>query len=362
MFMKRTMISAVTALAIGCGLLAPTVLSPSMASAAPAISAPATRSDYIGVLDGFSTTSPLIRQQNLAEAVVINQTASPSVARYAVDDNYAIEGPAIVNALGSRLAPAFLGALTAGQLPKTSKLLFGDDSIVGDRVSTTKEKKHFQYPRPFEVAPQLIRRYGDGRADLYASVKGSGSFPSGHTTWGYTQAFIIAALFPEAGPQILARGAEYGYHRVVLGVHYPLDVIGGRMQAEATAAGMLADPGFVSALDAARTEVRSVLSSRLGAPIPTIVAGQQPYIATPAALDSYRQRSTFSFPPIGPTTAMTVPAGAENLIRAAHPGLSTAQLRDILVRTALPSGYPLDKTGPDGGWQRLDIARAWVTR
>ena len=356
------MIKGLAALAIGCGLLAPTIVAaPAVAAPSATYTAPA-RTDYIGVLDGFSQTSPLIRQQNLAEAVTINQTASPAVARYAVDDNYAILKPSIANALGSKLAPAFSEALAAGQLPKTAALLFGEDSILGKRVSTSKEKKHFQYPRPFEVAPQLIRRYGDSRPDLYAAVKGSGSFPSGHTAWGYAQAFVIASLFPEVGPQVLARGAEYGYHRVVLGVHYPLDVIGGRMQAQATVAGMFSDPTVIAALTAARAEVRSVLAQRLGAPIPVIVAGQRPYLPTPQALSSYRQRATFSFLPTGPATALTVPAGAENLIRAAHPGLSDAALRDILVRTALPAGYPLDKTGPDGGWQRLDIARAWVTR
>lgn len=317
-------------------------------------------SDHIGVLDAFSTLSPLVKQQNLAETVITNNTASPAVAEYAVDDNYAIGGPAIFNALGSRLSPAFYDALQAGQLPKTSQLLLGENALVGERVSTSKEKKHFDYKRPFEVAPGLIRHYGDGRPDLYESVRGSGSYPSGHTTWGYTQAFLIATMLPEVGPQVLARGAEYGYHRIVLGVHYPLDVIGGRMMGEAIASEVIGDPHFAALLAQARTELRTVLAARVGAPIGRVVACQQPYVGTADALSSYRQRSTYSFLPTGPVTPVQVPAGAENLIRAAHPGWSTAQLRDLLARTALPGGYPLDKSGPQGGWQRLDIARAWT--
>ncbi|WP_338837703.1 phosphatase PAP2 family protein [Gordonia polyisoprenivorans] len=251
---RRTVNSMVAAILAAAALVVPTAVAQSPATAAPAcafaptqvpasagfaagqtdqaFATPAPR-DHIAILDGFSSTSPLVRRQNLAEAVAINNTASPATARAAVNDNYAIEGPAIFDALGSLLAPAFYAALRAGQLPKTAALLLGDESPAGDRTGTSKEKKYFQYPRPFEVAPQLIRHYGDGRPDLYAAVRGSGSYPSGHTTWGYTQAFLIAAMVPEEGPQILARGADYGYHRVVLGVHYPLDVIGGRMLAQA---------------------------------------------------------------------------------------------------------------------------------
>ncbi|MFF0710157.1 MULTISPECIES: acid phosphatase [Gordonia] len=343
----------------------PTTVSASSGFTAGEKSAPfatAKPANHIATLDAFSSLSPLIKQQNLLEAIAVNNAASPKVSAYAVDDNYAIEGPAIFNALGSKLSPAFFDALKAGQLPKTSELLLGDKALVGDRVGTSKEKKYFDYRRPFEVAPTLIRHYGDGRPDLYESVRGSGSYPSGHTTWGYTQAFLIATMLPEVGPQVLARGAEYGYHRVVLGVHYPLDVIGGRMLAENITSEVIADPSFATLLAQARTELRSVLAARVGAPIGRIVGCQQPYIGTDAALSSYRRRSTFSFLPTGPAAPLQVPAGAENLIRAAHPGWSTQQLRDLLARTALPGGYPLDKTGANGGWQRLDIARAWVAR
>ncbi|MFW0791595.1 acid phosphatase [Gordonia sp. CPCC 205333] len=319
--------------------------------------------DHIGVLDGFSQISDVVRQQNLANAVAINVTSAPTVAQYAVNDNYDIEGPAIFNALGSKLSPAFYAALRAGQLPKTAALLLGEDALVGERVGTAKEKKYFHNLRPFEVAPQLIRHYGDGRADLYEAVRGTGSYPSGHTTWGFTQAFLIASMLPEVGPQLLARGAEYGYHRVVLGVHYPLDVIGGRMQAESTVAQVLSDPNFAGLLGEAKTELRAVLTARTGAPLARVVACQSPYQSTGDALKTYRERATYSFVAQGNTSrALTVPAGAENLIRAAHPNLSTTQLRQLLARTALPAGYPLDKTGRDGGWQRLDIAKAWLAR
>ncbi|SIS03624.1 acid phosphatase [Williamsia sterculiae] len=318
--------------------------------------------DHIGVLDAFSRISPVVRAQNLAETVVINNTASPATAQYAVRDNYDIGTATIFNSLGSRLGTAFSQALAAGQLPKVSQLLVGEEAIVEARVGTSAEKKYFQNPRPFEVAPQLIRHYSDGRPDLYEAVRGSGSYPSGHTTWGFAEAFLIATLFPEVGPQVLYRGAEYGYHRVVLGVHYPLDVIGGRMLSESVVTELLGDKKFSALLSEAKQQARTVLAAKVGAPIGTVVRCQQPYVSTSTALGSYRQRETYSFGATGDTRRpVQVPAGAETLIRAAHPGLSDAQLRAILAKTALPSGYPLDKTGANGGWQRLDIAKAWVT-
>jgi membrane-associated phospholipid phosphatase len=61
-----------------------------------------------------------------------------------------------------------------------------------------------------------------------------GSFPSGHTNTGYTDALLMAAMIPERFDALVARGARYGYSRIVLGVHYPLDVMGSRMVASAT--------------------------------------------------------------------------------------------------------------------------------
>ncbi|GAA1480321.1 hypothetical protein GCM10009624_07610 [Gordonia sinesedis] len=316
----------------------------------------------IAMLDGFAHISPRVRAQNLAATVAINTTATPAVSRAAVADDYALGQPAIATALGSRLAPAFYAALGAGELPRTTALLFGDTSMVSVRTDTSAAKRYFANRRPFEVAPQSIRRYPDARKDLYDAVRGSGSFPSGHATWGYTQAFLIAAMLPEIGPQVLARGAEYGYHRIVLGVHYPLDVIGGRIYAQAVAADMLGDPRVATLLAQATTELRGALTARVGAPIARVARCQQPYLPTPAALASYRQRSTYDLSPTGDATRpLTIPQGAVALIRAAHPGRSDAELRDLLERTALPAGYPLDTAGADGGWQRLDIARAWVS-
>jgi hypothetical protein len=55
-----------------------------------------------------------------------------------------------------------------------------------------------------------------------------------------------------------------------------------------------------------------------------------------------------------------VPEGAEVLLEAALPNLS-AQRRALMVKTALPAGYPLSGTTPDQQfWQRLNLPAAYA--
>jgi membrane-associated phospholipid phosphatase len=45
----------------------------------------------------------------------------------------------------------------------------------------------------------------------------SPSYPSGHTTYGYTGALILAILVPQRYQQMIARGTEYGNDRILVG-------------------------------------------------------------------------------------------------------------------------------------------------
>ena len=71
--------------------------------------------------------------------------------------------------------------------------------------------------------------------ELLAKPQRSGSFPSTHAAGAFAGAFALARVFPEV--RILwVMAALVAFARVYVGVHYPLDVIGGAVIGLAAAA------------------------------------------------------------------------------------------------------------------------------
>ncbi len=71
-------------------------------------------------------------------------------------------------------------------------------------------------------------------------------------------------MIPERYDALVTRGARYGYSRIVLGVHYPLDVIGSRMVAERNVAHYLNDPHYRVLFNEARDQLRAALAKACG--------------------------------------------------------------------------------------------------
>ncbi|WP_397459167.1 autotransporter domain-containing protein [Pseudomonas asplenii] len=220
-------------------------------------------------------------------------------------------------------------------------------------------------PRPFQVSDQinLDPRYG------IVQSQNSGAFPSGHTTAGTALMLALAMEVPQLYQSILARGTDIGNSRLILGVHYALDVIGGRILATQEMVKYLNNtPGYTSPgedfaqeLAAGALPIQEFLASQCGGV--SYKTLQKCAQSSPDAFTDYKTNEaaytfalTYGMTPVGPTNlAPVVPVGAEALLATRFPYLSAQQRRDVLASTEIASGYALD----DGsGYARLNLFAA----
>ncbi len=248
-------------------------------------------------------------KQNLATVTAINRDAVQTTRRQALADAEGISYLYFLSdALGPRLGKAFLTAYDQGALGKAAAL------IKASEVSTGEAKKHFNNPRPFLVQGNTIHLVPDDVVvkDNQPYTADGGSFPSGHTNTGYTDALLLAAMIPERYDALVARGARYGYSRIVLGVHYPLDVIGSRMVAERNVAHYLNDPHYRVLFNEARDQLRAALAKACGTSLAECAKSsvKERSSRDPAMRDFSRFTMTYDLPQQkGPQPRLQVPEG-----------------------------------------------------
>lgn len=314
----------------------------------------------IALLASFSTLPKPVLDASLQTVEAINRDATQGLRHDALADAEGISHLYfLADALGPKLGKAFLAAYDKGELSKAAAL------IKASEVSTGAAKKHFNYKRPFLIANNSIHLVPDDVVvkDNKPYTAEGGAFPSGHTNTGYTDALLMAGMIPERFDALLARGARYGYSRVVLGVHYPLDVIGSRMVAERNVAHYLNDARYRAMFNEARDELRAALEKECGTSLAQCAQtnGKDDPYRDPAMRDFYRFTMTYNLPQQkGAAQPLKVPEGAEVLLETALPNLSASQRRALMVKTALPAGYPLSGTTAEQSfWQRLNLPAAW---
>jgi peptidoglycan/xylan/chitin deacetylase (PgdA/CDA1 family) len=254
----------------------------------------------------------------------------------------------------------------------------------------SKNAGSFGNSRPFQTMSELTTYDGKDffgtASNNVAWLKGpsqnlvnSPSYPSGHTTHGYAEGVLLALLVPERYTQMVARAAEYGNNRIVIGAHYAMDVIGGRTLALYDLAQLLANkPGYVGASRAgiriddfrkeiidARSDVAKILAENCGASVPECAdrdTGRFADSITNTLLVQATQ--SYELPFVFPDRAgrledvNKLAPEAGYLLTTAFPYLSLGQADDILTVTEGRGGGFLDNGSAFGVYSRLDLYRA----
>jgi membrane-associated phospholipid phosphatase len=211
------------------------------------------------------------------------------------------------------------------------------------------------------------------------NLTASPSFPSGHTTYGYTESLLLAVLLPQRFSQMIARAAEYGNDRIILGAHYAMDVIGGRSVAYYDVAHLLAgDPAYAgaqfghvsiadyrAAVAAAKADLTQALAAKCGAALGVCAANDRGRFSDDAANEAfYESTQTYGLPVVYQATAQstedvsTFAPEAGYILTTAFPKLSLLQADRILTETEGPGGGFLDDGSSFGLYSRLDLFRA----
>jgi undecaprenyl-diphosphatase len=86
-----------------------------------------------------------------------------------------------------------------------------DWSAMGLKALFDRERPPLRYAEP----DPLVRTPHDG------------SFPSGHAATSFAAATILSFAFPRFAPLLFVLAAAVAWSRVYVGVHYPLDILGG---------------------------------------------------------------------------------------------------------------------------------------
>jgi hypothetical protein len=245
--------------------------------------------------------------------------------------------------------------------------------------------------RPFQTEPNISRIVGldyfDVPADNVVYNRGpimnlthSPSYPSGHTTYGYMGSLVLAVLVPERYQQMIARGAEYGNDRIIMGAHYAMDVIAGRTLATYDLAHLLAnDPAYVgrtlngtpmikdfqAAIKAARADANTALQAACGNTIENCAREDIGRLSNPGANEAfYAATQTYNLPVVYPKNAGRVEEvgklapEAGCLLTIAFPSLTLEQADQILTETEGPGGGFLDDGSSFGLYSRLNLYAA----
>lgn len=152
------------------------------------------------------------------------------------------------NNLGTPFSSALGVLINPQNTPITHHLL---DRLAGDTERTVNiAKDYYQRIRPF-----MLFNSQSCTPKEDAGLRKNGSYPSGHTSYGWAIALILAEIRPERQQQLLQRGYQFGQNRVLCRAHWQSDVDAGYIVGAALVARLQANADFSAALANAKQEI-----------------------------------------------------------------------------------------------------------
>ena len=138
--------------------------------------------------------------------------------------------------------------LAEKSLPVTARLL--GDVMADANLLNKKVKDLYPRARPPAVEPTV---------KPCVTIPTSHSYPSGHSLRAFVWAAVLGDIFPDRQPELFARAHRVAWGRVIGGVHFPSDVAGGRVAAQAIVAELRKNPAYRAEIEKCRAEVAPFL-------------------------------------------------------------------------------------------------------
>lgn len=109
-------------------------------------------------------------------------------------------------------------------------------------------KKYWKTNRPY---------LADKRVKSLIKSHSNHAYPSGHTAGSYTVAYVLGQLIPEHRQKFYDRASEISDHRILVGMHFPHDIRGGKQLALLTTGALFENEDFRKDFAKAKTELEN---------------------------------------------------------------------------------------------------------
>ncbi len=90
------------------------------------------------------------------------------------------------------------------------------------RVVNDSAKEYWNTKRPYIL---------DKRVKALVEAHSNPAYPSGHTCGSFATAHVMGLILPQKRDEFYARAQKIAWHRVIVGMHFPTDVKGGKEMA-----------------------------------------------------------------------------------------------------------------------------------